>query len=80
MVLAQALIRHPAPTAIDIFMQEQDKDRQRTIKITDSMARMFASSADGSPLQAALGLGLGIVDVFSPLKQELAEQMMFGRR
>ena len=80
MVLAQCLVRYPAPTAIDIFMQEQDKDRQRTIKITDSMARMFASSADGSPLQAALGLGLGIVDVLSPLKQELAEQMMFGRR
>lgn len=80
MVLAQALVRHTAPTAIEIFMQEQDKDRQRTIKITDSMARMFASSADGSPLQALLGLGLGIVDVLSPLKQELAEQMMFGRR
>lgn len=79
-VLAQQLVRDPVEVAIEKFMQTQERDRQRTIKITDGMARLFAASADGSMLQAALGLGLSLVDLISPLKQELAEQMMFGRR
>ncbi|WMW80101.1 FAD-dependent monooxygenase [Undibacterium cyanobacteriorum] len=79
-VLAQHLLRDPVEIGIEKFMQTQEHDRQRTIKITDGMARLFAASADGSALQTVLGLGLSAVDLLSPLKRELAEQMMFGRR
>lgn len=66
--------------ALTQFMQQRQKDRNNSIRITDTMARVFASSADGSMTQAALGLGLGVVDMFKPAKKLLAEQMMFGSR
>lgn len=66
--------------ALDQFMQQRQTDRSTSIRITDSMARVFASSADGSITQAALGLSLGALDMFAPAKKLLAEQMMFGSR
>ncbi|MBR7799692.1 FAD-dependent monooxygenase [Undibacterium fentianense] len=62
------------------FLNTRRIDRQWTIKLTDTMARIFASSADGSLLQSLLGLGLCAIDLVPPLKQSLAEQMMYGAR
>ena len=56
-VLAQQLVRDPVEIAIEKFMQTQERDRQRTIKITDGMARLFAASADGS-MQSSFGIRL----------------------
>ncbi|MFZ6777459.1 FAD-dependent monooxygenase [Undibacterium sp. Ji83W] len=87
MVLARALTRHlhnaassdPA-SALQAYLAERQPDRKLTIRITDSMARVFASSPDGSISQTLLGLGLGALDMVKPAKRMLAEQMMFGWR
>ncbi|GGC79016.1 FAD-dependent monooxygenase [Undibacterium terreum] len=62
------------------FLTQRDSDRGSSIRLTDSMARVFAGSADGSPIQALLGAGLGALDLFKPAKKILAEQLMFGWR
>ncbi|MGS0743782.1 hypothetical protein ACVBEF_18470 [Glaciimonas sp. GG7] len=51
-----------------------------TIRMTDLMARVFASAPDGALSQTLLGMSLGLVDTIRPAKNMLAEQMMFGRR
>lgn len=87
LVLARALTRHlhdntisdPA-AALQAYLAERQADRKLTIRITDSMARVFASSPDGSFSQTLLGLGLGALDMVKPAKRMLAEQMMFGWR
>jgi len=55
-------------------------DRQLTMRLTDLMARVFASAPDTSFSQGLLGLSLGLVDVLPRVKRGLAEQMMFGWR
>ncbi|MGB7480328.1 MAG: 2-octaprenyl-6-methoxyphenyl hydroxylase, partial [Burkholderiaceae bacterium] len=55
-------------------------DRGLTIRITDAMARIFASAPDGALSQTLLGLGLGWIDAVDPARRLLAEQMMYGRR
>ncbi|MBC3907019.1 FAD-dependent monooxygenase [Undibacterium umbellatum] len=87
MVLARTLTRHLHDTAsrdtaaaLQAYLVERQADRKLTIRITDSMARVFASSPDGSFSQALLGLGLGALDMVKPAKRMLAEQMMFGWR
>lgn len=82
-VLAQCLSRHSAPNApaaLQEFITLRTTDRQATIKITDTMAKIFASSQDGSFVQGLLGMSLCAVDMLPPLKKLLAEQMMFGWR
>ncbi|WP_394779195.1 FAD-dependent monooxygenase [Undibacterium sp.] len=87
-VLAKLLTEMPlqqtAPDAIaaqlQAFIQQRGSDRNATIRITDGMARAFASSADGSLPQSLLAAGLGTVDLIRPAKKLLAEQMMFGWR
>jgi 2-octaprenyl-6-methoxyphenol hydroxylase len=51
-----------------------------TIQITDAMARLFAATADGTPLQTVLGWALEGIDLLPPAKRLLADQMMFGTR
>lgn len=83
-VLAKCLTRYGVNTAIETalgnFIAQRQTDRSATIRITDSMARVFASAADGSFSQSVLGVGLGLVDLIAPVKKQLAEQMMFGWR
>ena len=78
--LAQSLAQHPLQNALGTFIEQRNTDRNATIKITDSMARVFASAPDGSLSQALLGVGLGAIDLITPAKKLLAEQMMFGWR
>ena len=79
-VLAKCLTRYPLDSALGMYIEQRRLDRNATIKITDSMARVFASAPDGSLSQSLLGAGLGFIDLIAPAKKILAEQMMFGWR
>jgi 2-octaprenyl-6-methoxyphenol hydroxylase len=78
--LAQCLAKDDSPQALSHFLSLRKADRQISIKLTDTMAKIFASSQDGSIVQSLLGFSLSAVDVLPPLKKMLAEQMMFGWR
>lgn len=79
-VLASLLAQTQTPEALQRFHQQRSTDRSLTIRLTDTMARIFASAPEGSLSQSLLGLSLGAVDLLPPAKNWLAEQMMFGRR
>ncbi len=79
-VLASLLTQTDHRDALATFARVRRADRSATIRLTDLMARVFASAPDGAPSQALLGLSLGLVDVVAPARRLLAEQMMFGRR
>ena len=80
LVLATSLARGMSPVTLAQFVATRRADRGMTIRLTDSMARVFASAADGALSQTVLGASLGLVDLFKPAKRALAEQMMFGWR
>lgn len=88
-VLAQCLSRHSAQhtlntskasAALQEFLALRKTDRQTTITLTDTMAKIFASGQDGSLVQGLLGVSLCAVDLLPMAKKALAEQMMFGWR
>ncbi|MBI1890987.1 MAG: FAD-dependent monooxygenase [Burkholderiales bacterium] len=79
-MLAQLLAREARPHVLQEFTLARQADRSATIRITDAMARIFASAPQGSVSQSLLGLSLGVFDVLKPAKKLLAEQMMFGWR
>ena len=79
-VLARLLAQAPTPEMLQRFIGERQTDRNLTIRMTDLMARVFASAPDGALSQTLLGLSLGAIDAFKPARRLLAEQMMFGQR
>lgn len=79
-VLAQLLAQEASPAMLARFARQQQADRNVTIRLTDVMARIFASAPQGSISQSLLGLSLGLFDSVRPAKKLLAEQMMFGWR
>jgi len=79
-VLATVLAQSPTPEGIHQFMQQRRGDRGLTVRLTDLMARVFASSEDRSLPQSLLGLSLGMIDLLPPARRALSEQMMFGWR
>ena len=79
-VLAHCLREGVLPESLARFAQQRDSDRRLTIRLTDTMARIFASAPDGSLSQGLLGASLGVIDLLKPAKEMLAEQMMFGWR
>lgn len=79
-VLAQLLAQDASPATLQRFAESRKSDRGLTIRLTDAMARMFASAPDGALSQTLLGLSLGLIDAIAPAKRLLAEQMMFGWR
>lgn len=79
-VLARMLGRDSSPASLAEFVASRATDRDLTIRLTDAMARVFASGADGALSQSLLGAALALVDVIKPAKRVLAEQMMFGWR
>jgi 2-octaprenyl-6-methoxyphenol hydroxylase len=76
-VLARLLAQQATPTALAQFITQRQNDRTTTVRITDTMARIFAND---SPAQALLGLSLAAIDIISPARSLLAEMMMYGRR
>lgn len=79
-VLARLLARDTSPDALHRFALARQADRGLTIRLTDTLARLFASAPDGAASQSLLGLSLGLMDALPPAKRLLADQMMFGRR
>jgi 2-octaprenyl-6-methoxyphenol hydroxylase len=79
-VLARLLLQGRSPAALQRFTSSRQTDRGVTIRLTDTMARIFASTPQGSATQTMLGLSLGLIDAVKPAKRMLAEQMMFGQR
>jgi 2-octaprenyl-6-methoxyphenol hydroxylase len=77
-VLARALATGRDPEALARFLQQRRTDRGMTIRLTDTLARIFANPL--APVQSLLGLSLGLVDALPPAKRALAEHMMFGHR
>jgi 2-octaprenyl-6-methoxyphenol hydroxylase len=76
-VLARLLAVEATPAQLAAFAAARQPDRNTTIGITDTMARIFANSG---PLQPLLGIGLSAIDAISPARSLLAELMMYGRR
>jgi 2-octaprenyl-6-methoxyphenol hydroxylase len=79
-VLARLLARDPSVRTLATFEQQRQRDRASTVRLTDLMARAFASSEDQSVLQRLLGASLGVLDLVPPARRALAEQMMYGWR
>ncbi len=79
-VLAKVLAHNPTIAGLRQFEQERRGDRRVTLRLTDLMARIFASGADQSLSQSLLGMSLGMIDLMPPARRELSEQMMFGWR
>lgn len=78
--LARLLARDATPAMLERYAQIRQSDRSVTIQLTDTMARVFSSAPDGTLTQTMLGLSLGLIDAFNPVKRMLSEQLMFGRR
>jgi 2-octaprenyl-6-methoxyphenol hydroxylase len=79
-VLARLLAEEISSTMLERFAASRQTDRSLTIRLTDTMARIFSDTPGMAAPQALLGLGLGLIDAFKPAKRLLAEQMMFGQR
>lgn len=79
-ILARLLAEDTSPIALKEFAHRRQTDRNVTIRITDTMARVFASAPQGSLSQGLLSVSLSAIDGFKPAKRMLAEQMMFGWR
>jgi 2-octaprenyl-6-methoxyphenol hydroxylase len=75
--LARALARGATPQSLQQFAAQRHQDRKLTVRLTDTMARIFANE---SILQPLLGLGLAAIDIATPARAVLAELMMYGRR
>ena len=76
-VLARLLAQGADPAMLAQYEGLRKDDRGLTVRLTDTMARVFAND---SPAQALLGASLAAIDLFSPARSVLAELMMYGRR
>lgn len=77
-VLASTLARDAGPDALARFLARRRLDRGVTIRLTDTLARIFANPL--APAQSLLGLSLGLLDTLPFARRALAEHMMFGHR
>ncbi|KAB8043965.1 UbiH/UbiF/VisC/COQ6 family ubiquinone biosynthesis hydroxylase [Janthinobacterium aquaticum] len=76
-VLARVLAADSSPAALARYASQRAADRGATVRITDTMARIFTGNA---PAQTLLGLSLGLLDIVRPARHVLAGMMMYGRR
>lgn len=76
-VLARLLAQGATPDRLAQYTALRQRDRSTTVRVTDTMARIFANE---SPAQALLGLSLAAIDMAGPARGLLAELMMYGRR
>jgi 2-octaprenyl-6-methoxyphenol hydroxylase len=79
-VLARLLAQQTLTDSLKEFIRLSKADRRSTVTLTDTMARIFASSADGSWRQSLLALGLGVLDLVPAARHPIAQHMLFGRR
>ncbi|MES2934566.1 MAG: FAD-dependent monooxygenase [Pseudomonadota bacterium] len=82
-VLARLLAHDATPGALQQFNEIRQGDRKLTLRLTDTMARIFTSTPQTAGMfgmQNLLGLSLGLIDTITPARHVLAELMMYGRR
>lgn len=79
-VLARLLAADASPNTLVKFAQVREADRSTTIRVTDTLARLFANAPKNEPGQTLLAASLGLLDLVSPARHLIAEHMMFGRR
>ena len=70
--------RSTIDNALHEYSISRQADRKATIGITDFLARVFTSPL--TPVIAARGVALSLLQWLPPVKKGLARQMMFGRR
>jgi 2-octaprenyl-6-methoxyphenol hydroxylase len=70
--------RNAIENALYEYSLSRQADRKATIGITDFLARVFTSPL--TPVIAARGAALSLLQWLPPVKTSLARQMMFGRR
>jgi 2-octaprenyl-6-methoxyphenol hydroxylase len=70
--------RNAIDNALFEYSTSRQADRKATIGITDFLARVFTSPL--TPVIAARGAALSLLQWLPPIKTGLARQMMFGRR
>jgi 2-octaprenyl-6-methoxyphenol hydroxylase len=70
--------RNAIDNALYEYSISRQADRKATIGITDFLARVFTSPL--TPVIAARGAALSLLQWLPPVKTGLARQMMFGRR
>jgi 2-octaprenyl-6-methoxyphenol hydroxylase len=70
--------RNAIDNALYEYSLSRKVDRKATIGITDFLARVFTSPL--TPVIAARGAALSLLQWLPPVKTSLARQMMFGRR
>jgi 2-octaprenyl-6-methoxyphenol hydroxylase len=58
------------------YRRERERDRQRSVFVTDTMVRTFSNN--NLPMQWLRGCGLTFLDSFPPAKQRFMRQMMYG--
>ena len=76
-VLARLLAQGATPAMLAQFGALRSGDRDLTVRLTDTMARIFTGAG---PAQTLLGASLGLLDAVAPARRVLAELMMYGRR
>jgi 2-octaprenyl-6-methoxyphenol hydroxylase len=76
-VLARLLAQGATPAMLERFGALRSGDRDLTVRLTDTMARIFTGAG---PAQTLLGATLGLLDAVTPARKVLAELMMYGRR
>jgi 2-octaprenyl-6-methoxyphenol hydroxylase len=76
-VLARLLAQGATPAMLARYAALRERDRTLTVRLTDTMARIFAND---TPAQSLLGASLAAIDLIGPARSVLAELMMYGRR
>jgi 2-octaprenyl-6-methoxyphenol hydroxylase len=76
-VLARLLAQGATPAMLARYAALRERDRSLTVRLTDTMARIFAND---TPAQSLLGASLAAIDLIGPARSVLAELMMYGRR
>lgn len=77
-VLARLLAHDASPVALAQFAARRQPDRRLTIRLTDVLARTFASR--NGPVQGLLGASLGLMDALPAAKRLIADHMLYGNR
>jgi 2-octaprenyl-6-methoxyphenol hydroxylase len=72
----QDAARGELTTLVQTYRRERERDRQRSVFVTDTMVRTFSNNH--LPMQWLRGCGLTFLDSFPPAKQRFMRQMMYG--
>lgn len=79
-VLAKVLATDMSSATLTRFARQRKLDRASTVRLTDTMARIFTVGQQGSMASALIGASLALVDCVPLARNALAEHMLYGHR